>query len=244
MPAMNRISPLIALPLLLDPFAVQAGTMPSYNITVIGPAGSTATALNDAGQVVGNYQSNGTYGFLYSDGSFTSIGASDGYTFAKAINNAGVVAGQTESPSGTVAFKYSNGTMQTFSAWDGGLRGTTVANGINNAGQLVGYASQIGPSRIYLDANGVAMPFVAIHGYFSYATAINNSGAVTASVFADPTSPRHGWASINGVSTDLGTLGGDWSARQESTMPDRSSVRQISRQAITTTMRFFTQAAS
>jgi hypothetical protein len=51
MPALNRISPLIALPLLLIPFAVQAGTMPSYNITVIGPAGSTATALNDAGQV-------------------------------------------------------------------------------------------------------------------------------------------------------------------------------------------------
>ena len=62
-----------------------------------GATGTAAWGINDAGQLVGNYQALGPHGFLYSGGSVTTIdvpGAT--YTELAGINDAGKIVGRYE----------------------------------------------------------------------------------------------------------------------------------------------------
>jgi probable HAF family extracellular repeat protein len=104
--------------------------------TFTGYPSSTATAINDLGQVVVNASGNA---FLYSNGTMKNLGTIPGGTESSglAINNVGQIVGDTDNG----PFPYSNGTMQglnTLIPSNSGWR-LNEATGINDSGQICGY---------------------------------------------------------------------------------------------------------
>jgi hypothetical protein len=99
---------------------------------------ATATAINDNGAIVGNYQSGSNYyGFLLNGSSLSQIaypGATQ--TYANGINDAGVIVGDYINGTGSHGFIYYNGTFTTV---DNGTN--TGLTGINNSGEYVGHSS-------------------------------------------------------------------------------------------------------
>ncbi len=105
-----------------------------------GTVGTTqAFAINDAGQIVGDYEINesGPYGFLYANGKYQAINYPNAlYTVASAINNHGVIAGLYEDQKGQVhGFTDQNGT---FTEIDHPNALSTGVTGINDRGIIVG----------------------------------------------------------------------------------------------------------
>jgi probable HAF family extracellular repeat protein len=85
-------------------FIYDSGTYTSINIP--GGTSTEAFGINDAGQIVGGYDTGGPpHGFLYSGGSFTPInvpGAS--HTLAFGINDAGQIVGRYQDATGVHGF--------------------------------------------------------------------------------------------------------------------------------------------
>src|SRR6188472_1697941 len=95
----RRIAPAIAVVLLGLPFgtgvAVGAGTLPLYHVEVVAPD-AVATAVNEAGDVVGWQTVNGTpRAFVYRSGSLAllPVPADRPLSVARDINDKGVVVG-------------------------------------------------------------------------------------------------------------------------------------------------------
>ena len=79
---------------------------------VPGAIRTEAYGINDAGQIVGNYQdaSAATHGFLYTAGIFTSLDVPGALTtYAQGINNRGQIVGTTRSRVETMAFSMIRG---------------------------------------------------------------------------------------------------------------------------------------
>ncbi|HZW32870.1 MAG TPA: DUF3466 family protein [Isosphaeraceae bacterium] len=115
------------------------------NPTLQGPQ-SAATAINDAGQIVGTSSlPNGiSHAFLYSAGKMTDLGGLPGYNFttATAINASGAVVGYSTNSAvapgvPTSAFLYSDGKMTNLGDLPGGGN-YSVALGINSQGTIIG----------------------------------------------------------------------------------------------------------
>jgi probable HAF family extracellular repeat protein len=115
-------------------------------ITDLGTLGgmlSDAYAINDLGQVVGwaHTASEATHAFLYSNGKMTDLGTFGLDPVPEAINNHGVIVGQ----SGNGAFVWSGGTFQALNNLIPPGSGFTLndATAINDNGQIVanGYNS-------------------------------------------------------------------------------------------------------
>jgi probable HAF family extracellular repeat protein len=117
---------------------------------------TAANGINNAGQVVGDYET--TYGsndqgFLYNGSSYTTISDPLGVngTVAEGINDNGVIVGFfTDASNKQHGFIDNNGVFTTIDN-PLGVNGTSL-NGINNAGEVVGN---------YVDANNVTHGFVA-----------------------------------------------------------------------------------
>jgi probable HAF family extracellular repeat protein len=170
--------------------------------------GSTwATAINDAGQIVGqsarpstDTQVGAHTAFLWQAGQMTDLGTLGGrHSLAQALNNAGQVVGYSDRPSQTHrhAFLWQNGRMSDLNVY--GSETTSAAYAINDAGQIVGqsgspYPSQ-GPAGAFLYQNGRVEDLsslieppdgsscLLIEGdgsYFGEADAINNRGQILA----------------------------------------------------------------
>jgi uncharacterized membrane protein len=111
--------------------------------TIDFPGASTTSAsdINDAGQVTGSYYVNGTDGFhsfLLSDGIFTTIDFPGAYsTTAWGINNLGQIVGDYSVSVGdsNQGFIFSGGAFTTINFPGASL---TSLSGINNFGQIVG----------------------------------------------------------------------------------------------------------
>jgi len=192
----------------------SGGGAVAYTVTDLGtlPGGnlSYASAINNAGQVVGNsYKGHGTsQAFLYSNGQMQGLGTLPGNTdsFATGINSAGQVVGNVGISSlGALqnisqAFLYSNGTMQ-------GLGTLNGASGINDAGQVVGSANT--SAHAFLYSNGRMQDLGTLPGGTSSgASGINNAGQVVGS--ADIAGGNtHAFLYSSGQMQDLGTLPGD-----------------------------------
>jgi probable HAF family extracellular repeat protein len=132
------------LSLVLMSFAV-AGTAwayPEYKVTVVGPAGSVASDINEAGVVVGNYRVSptATHAFLNRGRGLVDLGTFKGTSStAAAINDKGQVLGHWTTQSGQVrGFIYDCGKLRDIGTIGGQ---PTTWTDINNAGYISVFAA-------------------------------------------------------------------------------------------------------
>ncbi|MDB5934683.1 MAG: hypothetical protein JWQ01_2027 [Massilia sp.] len=211
---MNIFRPLPQLVLfaaLSAPFAAHAD--PRYSITVVGAAGSTATDVNNKGQVAGWFAASvsAEHAFLYSAGSITDLGTFGGAnSHANALNDYGQVVGYADTGSGTTrAFLYSSGTMANL----GTLGGNSAANGINNAGAVVGVAGDSsGQNQGFLYAGGALQNLAAFApaGAVGAAYDINEAGQIVGEYTHGPITfpdwPSAAFTLSGGVFTYMGDI--------------------------------------
>jgi probable HAF family extracellular repeat protein len=163
-----------------------------YTVTDLGTLGggtSTATGINNKGQVVGGSYLAGNAAedpFIYSGGVMTDLGAVGGFPIsgAAAINDAGQVVGNlwssNDASSVSHAFLYSNGVMT-----DLGTMGykASAAGGINASGQVVGWAGDpLVKGHAFLYSGGVMTELGVPSGNYTTASGINDSGLVVGQV--------------------------------------------------------------
>jgi probable HAF family extracellular repeat protein len=162
-------------------FIWNNGTFTS--ISFPGSNGTVATAINNSGQIVGNYttvastpqQSNG---FIYNGGTFTTLNVSGAVlTQPKGINNSGQVVGYFESTSNH-GFLYSGGAFTTFD-----YPGATYTDflSINDSGTITGVAGIGGTGVCFVYSAGVFTTIntsAAYPNYYCNSAAINNSGQI------------------------------------------------------------------
>jgi probable HAF family extracellular repeat protein len=106
-------------------------------LDVPGARNTIATGINDAGQIVGQYDL-GTPGvrpgYLYANGVFTPLNV--GYVDTAAINNAGQIAGTFEDATGQHGFLLTGSDLTII---DVPGASNTYVGGINDSGEVVGY---------------------------------------------------------------------------------------------------------
>jgi len=192
------------------------------DLGTFGGEGSTAFAINDAGQVAGtsySYSDTPTRGFLYSSGTMSAIQTA-GSTYAYGINNGGtVVGGMTVStPDGDVQHAYTwTGSgftdLGTLAIGDG-----SRAFAINGRGEVVGAAANTFngapnfPENPFLYRNGTMSDMGNLGGIWSGATSINDRGQVVGfsgtSLGGDfpEIYPQSAFLYEDGVMRDLGGL--------------------------------------
>jgi probable HAF family extracellular repeat protein len=220
----RKLSSILGATLCALPLA--AGAAPLYSVTVLGGADSAARDINLSGQVVGHYAGDGgaQRAFLHDGVLLTPLGTLGGATSSAAsINNSGQVAGVADNGDGFArAFSYSEGVMADLGTL-GGL--SSSAYGIDATGRIVGIADypagMAGANGIaFVRQDGVMQGLGTLPGLEDYwrstAYASNAAGQVVGfSSVGDvgPTEyPSHAFLYQDGAMTDLGTLGGLYSA--------------------------------
>lgn len=217
---------IITLMLTLSALALGNGSAwAAWTVTDLGTLSdwgtSTATAINNNGQVVG-YASTGEYSstgldinhaFIWSSSTgivdLGVIGGSSASTnsYAYGINDNGQVVGtsQISSDSNSYAFLYTNSTMQN-------LNVAGSANGINNNGQITGYNSS-SSHGFFRNSDGTVQDIGTLSTYAgarSHGSAINASGQVAAydAIGSGQGATAAGWIWTNGAKQATGALGG------------------------------------
>ena len=197
-------------------FIWNNGTFTS--ISFPGSNGTVATAINNSGQIVGNYTTTAltpqkSNGFIYNGGTFTTLNVSGQVlTQPEGINNSGQIVGYFQAPSNQSpadhAFLYSGGTFTTF---DYPGASYTEFQSINDSGTITGVAGIGGNGACFVYSAGVftAISTAAYPGYFCNSAAINNSGqiALTLGTRVSGLSPLLGLIDTNGVFAAISVSG-------------------------------------
>jgi probable HAF family extracellular repeat protein len=197
----HTLAALVLAPLLGA--ALPAPAAVRYAVTAL-PAGTTPSGINNSGQIVGDF---GSQGFSWTNGTLVQFGAMGGsFASARAVNNGGAVAGYAELANGDVqAFSHSAGVTSPISVF-GAPAGYGV--GINDLGQIAGqYFSQATGTRAYLYSGGAALDLGDLGGGFAAANAVNNAGHVVGfSALDDAPFHAHAFFYADGVMRDLGAF--------------------------------------
>lgn len=187
-----------------------AAAAPQYIFSLLGGAGSSATAINNAGQITGSDLLGGSdaHAVVWSGTSTTDLGSAGHSSLGSAINGLGQVAGSQDS----LATKWNGGQATTLPTL--GIN-NTQAYGINNAGTVVGYAdagsNQVQRATIWNGNHATALASLGDGSQSSAAYAINTAGTV-AGFSSLNNGDQHAVTWSGGAITDLGTLGGTQSA--------------------------------
>jgi probable HAF family extracellular repeat protein len=189
-----------------------------YGVTEIGSLagsrGSIATAINNAGQIVGYSEyspGSGDHAFVDNNGQIQDLGFLPGgdSSAAFAINNVGQITGQaTPSAGAPVPFYYSNGQMQQIGP---SLGASGSGSAINDRGQVTGAIVQDGV-HAFLYSNGTFQDLGRfLFGDYSVGVGINNAGQVAGWTQLRG-GPPQSFIYSNGNVTYLGILPGYTSA--------------------------------
>ncbi len=202
----------------LAPARAGEPTFTYVDLGTLGGPESVAMGMNDMGQVVGWSHISGCTAqghpcrraFLWDDGVMTDLGilAGDEESVARAINNAGLVVGTSES--GVVS---GSGTFHGFS-WDGSMtsladlgEGQSFANDVNDSGLIVGYSTDpvLLRDRVVSWSAGVVSNVGEPEGHsYNRGYGVNESGALVGfawNLFSPNDSIRFdgSWKTIGGV---------------------------------------------
>ena len=178
-----------------------------------------ASAINDAGQIVGSNLNPFTNEFgvnvssqavSFDRGLLKILVQGTNYSSASGINNSGQIAGTYGLPDGTTihAFVYKMGLMTDLGTLGGDY---SEATGINNRGEVVGLSnidSQGGPLHPFLYRHGLMQDLGTFGGTISAAYAVNDLGEVVGYSTTPSNLEQHPFLYRHGRMYDLGTLGG------------------------------------
>jgi probable HAF family extracellular repeat protein len=179
---------------------------PAYTLTDLGTlpgtTSSSASAINNAGQVVGSSGPSGsTQAFLYTGGQMQSIPGLGTNSAAVGINSSGVVIGLSAGQS----FVYSGGSPQFINVPTGG--GPFQAAAINDRGQIAGWYS--GPTPGPITQAGIysqgSVQSLNLAQVLNYALGINSSGEVIGAQAEGPSSSAFIYS--NGTYQEVPPLG-------------------------------------
>ena len=169
-----------------DGVIVELGVLPGSNESV-------ATAINDAGVVIGSVRNpfeDRSTAFRWADGTMSALPVPPGTTSTHAfdINAAGTIVGMATGPSGAspqpVVWR-GTGVAPLSGTW-GSVIGE--ARGINNRGDVVGVT--YGGIGGYVWSDGIFKPLESPHG--SLPLAINDRGVAVGLILTEGGSPVHG----------------------------------------------------
>lgn len=187
-------------PSLATTAAIIAGPeTPRYTLTLLdGAESSYAIALNDSGQVVGNYLDADRHLNAFSWQGMTITSVVDNGQVSR-VNKHGQIVGWRDLGQSEAFLFEADGEMIRLNT----LGGASQALAINDSGQTAGRIT-LGAEKAFADQNG-AMQFIA-EGVDGYAIAMNNVGDVLIKAVAGNSCRTLLWQ--HGTLTDLGNLGG------------------------------------
>lgn len=131
---------LLLLPVTLYCTTVEASEI-QYEITDLGTLGgprSYAYAINELGQIVGHSNTGlSTFGYIWDNGTMTSLEGMGGNTFARDINNSGLIVGWTMDSLARRGYVWQSGTGQALPKYRT-YEYQSWANSVNEYSQIVG----------------------------------------------------------------------------------------------------------
>ncbi|HUJ31646.1 MAG TPA: PEP-CTERM sorting domain-containing protein [Candidatus Acidoferrum sp.] len=182
-----------------------------------GAVQSTASGVNNLGQVVGSYRDGASgpeLGFLYSNGQFTTINVPGSTaTYANGINDLGDIVGSyitSTTLSGGVTVNTSHGFLydgSTYQTIDLPGASDTELRGINDNGEIVGEAVPPGPLEAFTYSNGAFQIIGPSDSQLTEAYGINNLGQVVG-YYRGPGVGFDGFIDDNGTYQTLDFPGG------------------------------------
>ncbi len=169
------------------------------NIQFPGSFSTTPRGINNKGEVVGDYQnSSGVFGFLLSNGTYTSIncpGATTG-TYATGINDDGVIVGYFTTDLKTIAFTFQKGNCKNLPDFNGSA---VNPYDINDAGQIVGAYFVATDVDHGFELTGKTYTDISVPASSqTFAAGISSAGEIVGSYY-DASLGEHGFLLRNGT---------------------------------------------
>jgi len=159
--------------------------------------GTYAEGINNAGQIVGVYQSDTYHSFLLSDGQYTLLDDVGDWTSAFGINNAGQIAGTAWIKIGGIyAHGFLRDTDGSYITFRVALE--THASGINDADNIVGSAQSAVATFGFLRSSDGSYTRLDVPGATAtYAAGINNASQIVG-FYRDAAGTHHGFLATPG----------------------------------------------